>query len=76
MIIVSAKYGDCPGDNCPTFAEDTETGDVVVQMYALSARKAAEASTALGPVPSGEIRGVMPAAVLDQLVAQRAARLR
>ncbi|MCD2191600.1 hypothetical protein [Actinomycetospora soli] len=72
---MSAKYDDCPGDNCPTLAEDTETQDVVVQLYALDGAKAAETDVALGPVPPGEVRGVMPAKVFEQLVAQRAARV-
>ena len=71
MIVVSAKYADCPGDNCPTLAEDTETQDVVVQLYALSPDQAAATDAAMGSIPSGEVRGVMPAAVFEQLVAQR-----
>lgn len=73
MIVVTAKYEDCPGDNCPTLAEDTATKDVVVQLYALSPEKAAETEDAMGALPAGEIRGVMPAAVFNQLVARRIA---
>lgn len=71
MIFVSATSRDCPGDNCPTLAEDVATQDVVVQLYAMSPEKAAEADDAMGRLPAGEIRGVMPAAVFEQLVAQR-----
>lgn len=75
MIVVSAKSQECPGDNCPTLAEDTATDDVVVQLYSLSQEKAAEADAAMGALPSGEIRGVMPAAVFESLVAKRTSGL-
>lgn len=76
MIVVTAKDEDCPGDNCPTLAEDTATRDVVVQLYALSPEQTAQTDAAMGALPAGEIRGVMPAAVFEQLVAQRAATVR
>lgn len=75
MIFVSATSRDCPGDNCPTLAEDSATQDVVVQLYTLSPEKAAEADEAMGALPAGELRGVMPAAVFEQLVAERTSRL-
>ncbi len=75
MIVVTAKSQDCPGDNCPTLAEDTLTDDVIVQLYALSPEKTAEADAAMGQLPSGEIRGLMPAAVFESLVAERASSL-
>lgn len=75
MIVVSAKSQDCPGDNCPTLAEDTATNDVIVQLYALCPEKATEANAAMGDLPSGEIRGVIPAAVFESLVAKRTSSL-
>lgn len=75
MIFVSATSRDCPGDNCPTLAEDSATQDVVVQLYALSPEKEDEANEAMGALPAGELRGVMPAAVFEQLVADRNSRL-
>lgn len=73
MIVVTAKDEDCPGDNCPTLAEDTGTQDVVVQLYALSPEASAAADAAMGALPAGEIRGAMPAALFERLVADRAA---
>lgn len=65
---------NCPADDCPAFQVESETGDVIVQGYMLSAEQMAGTNAAGGPLPGGEGRLRIPGEVFASLVAQHQAR--